>query len=100
MVFPALSSLRRPLALLLFAAIVAAGCTPDGGGATPTSEATTAVARTAEPAPTALATEEPAPSDDGATAGEPDPSATVGADPDPDPDPDPRPPRLSASPSR
>ena len=53
MVIPALSSLRRPLALLLVAAIVAAGCTPDGGGATPTSEATTAVARTGEPAPTA-----------------------------------------------
>ena len=87
MVIPALSSLRRPLALLLFAAIVAAGCTPDGGGATPTSEATTAVARTAVPAPTALATEEPAPSDDGATAGEPGPSATAEPTPTPTPTP-------------
>jgi hypothetical protein len=78
MVIPALSSLRRSLAVLLLAAIVAAGCTPDGGRAAPTSDATTAVAPTASPTPTAVTpTEEPAPSDDGATAGEPAPSASV-----------------------
>jgi hypothetical protein len=71
------SPLRRSLALLVLAALVAVGCTPDGGGASPTSAATMAVARTAEPLPTATATAEPVPSDDGATAGEPRPSATL-----------------------
>ncbi|MDF2733967.1 MAG: hypothetical protein K0S97_590 [Chloroflexota bacterium] len=75
MVIPALRSLRRALAPLLFAAIVVGACTPGGDDATPTSEATTAVLRTGEPAPTA--TRVPAPSDDGATAGEPGPSPTV-----------------------
>jgi hypothetical protein len=69
--------LRRSVALLVLAALVAVGCTPDGGGASPTSAATMAVARTAEPLPTATATAEPVPSDDGATAGEPRPSATL-----------------------
>lgn len=77
MVIPALPSLRRSLALLLLAALVVVGCKPDGGGASPTSAATMAVARTGEPAPTATATGEPVPSDDGATAGEPRPSATL-----------------------
>ena len=93
MVIRALSPLRRTLALLLLAAIAAAGCTPGGGEPVPTSEATTAVARTAEPAPTAgasapsTATPQPAASDDGATAGEPGPSATVAPTPTPTPTP-------------
>ncbi len=89
MVHRALPSLRRPLVLLLLAAIVVAGCKPDGGGASPTSEATTAVARTAEPAPTA--TGEPAPSDDGATAGQPGHSAPVEPAPSATPTPTQRP---------
>jgi hypothetical protein len=75
MVIRALPSLRRPLALLLLAVLVVVGCKPDGGGASPTSAATMAVARTGEPA--RARTGEPAPSDDGATAGEPGLSATV-----------------------
>jgi hypothetical protein len=89
MVIPALPSLRRSLALLLLAALVVVGCKPDGGGASPTSAATMAVARTGEPAPTP--TGEPAASDDGATAGEPRPSATVEPAPTADPTPTPRP---------
>lgn len=96
MVVRALPFLRRPLALLLLAAMVAVGCTPDGGGASPTSAATIAVARTGEPAPTATSTGEPAPSDDGATAGEPGPSATVEPPPSAAPAPTPRPPVAEA----
>jgi len=73
MVIRALPSLRRPLGLLLLAVMVAAGCMPDDGDASPTSAATIAVARTGEPA----RTREPAASDDGAMAGEPGASATV-----------------------
>ena len=87
MVFPALPSLRRSLALLLLAALVVVGCKPDDGGASPTSAATMAVARTVEPAPTP--TVQPAPSDDGATAGEPGPSATVESAPTATPTPQP-----------
>ena len=88
----ALPSLRRPLALLLLAAIVVAGCTPDGGGSSPTSGATSAVVRTGEPAPTAgaSASGQPEPSDDGATAGEPRPSAAVEPAPSATPTPTPR----------
>jgi len=75
MVIRVLPSLRRSLAPLLVAVLVVSGCKPDGGGASPTSAATMAVARTGEPA--ATATGEWAPSDDGATAGEPRPSATL-----------------------
>ena len=81
MVIPALPSLRRPLALLLLAALVVVGCRPDGGGASPTSAATTAVIRTAEPAP----------SDDGATAGEPGPSMATQPSPSATPTPTARP---------
>lgn len=88
MVIPALPSHRRSIALLLLAVIVAAGCTPDGGGASPTSAATMAVARTAEPTPTPTTTGEPAPSDDGATAGEPRPSATLEPPPSATPTPE------------
>ena len=93
MVIPALPSLRRPLALLLLAALVAAGCTPDGGGATPTSAATIAVARTGEPAPTA-APRRPAGAGterrrrDGRRAG-PERDRRAGTERDPDPDPRP-----------
>jgi hypothetical protein len=83
MVIPALPSLRRFVALLLLAVFLVVACRPDGGGATPTSEATMAVARTVEPARTAAATAEPVPSDDGATAGEPHPGATVEPAPSP-----------------
>ena len=83
MVIRALPSLRRSLALLLLAAFVVVGCRPDGGGASPTSAATMAVARTGQPAPTptgqpaATPTGQPAATDDGATAGELGPSATA-----------------------
>src|SRR5687767_9267618 len=76
MVTRALPSFRRSVALLPLAVFLLIGCKPDGG-ASPTSAATMAVARTAQPAPTAAATAEPAPSDDGATAGEAQPSATL-----------------------
>ena len=89
MVIPALPSLRRPLALLLLAALVAVACTPDRGGASPTSAATTAVVQTGEPAPTA--SDSPVPSDDGATAGEPRPSATAEPTPSAAQAPTPRP---------
>ena len=93
MIIRALPSLRRPLALLLLAAIVAAGCNPDDGGASPTSAATIAVARTGEPLTTAgaSASSQPIPSDDGATAGEPGPSAAVEPAPSAAPTPTPRP---------
>ena len=99
---PALSP-RSPtlLALLLFAvALVAAGCTPDGGEpladvGRDDGRGTDRGAGTDRARPTG----QPAPSDDGATAGEPDPSATVAADPDRDTDPQhPRPPRPSPKP--
>jgi hypothetical protein len=89
MVIPALTSPRRPLALLILAAMVVVGCTPDPGGAPPTSAATIAVARSAEPAPTL--TGEPAPTDDGATAGEPEASAAVAPAPTAIPTPTPLP---------
>ena len=89
MVIRALPSLRRSLALLLLAGFVVLACKPDGGGASPTSAATMAVARTGEPVPTAIATAEPAASDDGATAGEPQPSATVEPAPNATPTPTP-----------
>jgi hypothetical protein len=73
----------------MLAALVVVGCKPDGGGASPTSAATMAVARSGEPAPTP--TGEPAASDDGATAGEPGPSATVEPAPTAAPAPTPRP---------
>src|SRR5688572_27272479 len=94
MVIRALPSIRRSLALLLLAVFVVVGCRPDGGGASPTSAATTAVARTGEPAPTA--TVQPAPSDDGATAGEPRPSTTL--EPAPSATPTPTPEVVGAEP--
>jgi hypothetical protein len=69
--------------------MVVVGCTPDPGGAPPTSAATIAVARSAEPAPTL--TGEPAPTDDGATAGEPEASAAVAPAPTAIPTPTPLP---------
>lgn len=91
MVIRVLPSPRRSLALLLLAVFVVVACKPDGGGASPTSAATMAVARTGEPAPSLTATGEPAPTDDGATAGEPGPSATVESEPAAAPTPTPRP---------
>lgn len=77
MVVPVLPSRRRILSLLLVAVVVAAGCKPGGGDASPTSAATIAVARTGEPARTPVPTGEAAPSGDGATAGEPEAGATL-----------------------
>ena len=82
MVTRVLPSLRRTLSVLLVVAFVAAGCRP-GGDASPTPATTTAVDPTVappqgapgseEPAPTG----EPAPTDDGVTAGEPGASTPV-----------------------
>jgi hypothetical protein len=79
MVVPTSSRTRRFFPLLLMVVLVAAACRPGGGDASPTSAATIAVARSAAPASTQ--TGEPAPTDDGATAGEPEASATVATSP-------------------
>jgi hypothetical protein len=67
MVARVLPSRRCPLLLLLLAAIIASGCMPGSGAASPTPLATAAVAATLQPAP----------SDNGVTAGEPRPSPSV-----------------------
>jgi hypothetical protein len=90
MVNRALSSVRRPLSLLLLAAIVAAGCMQGTANASPMPVATIEVAPTAEPTP----------SDDGVTAGEPPPSASLEPSPTsaPDPTPPPAPEVVEAEP--
>jgi hypothetical protein len=98
MVIQPVRSLRRSLVLLFVAVIAVAACKPDGGGASPTSAATMAVAPTGVPAPTTAPTGVPAPSDDGATAGEPDASATAEPAPSTRPSPGPLPDVAQADP--
>lgn len=80
MLVPTLSPVRRFVPVLLVVVLVAVACKP-GGDPPPTSAATIAVTRTADPAPST--TGEPAPTDDGATAGEPGASAIAAPAPTP-----------------
>ena len=88
MFVPASSFARHLVLVLLGVTLVGVACQP-GSQPTPTSAATIAVARTGEPAPTRdpaltgepVLTGDPALPDDGATAGEPDASATVATNP-------------------